>query len=510
MTLPRTSHSLWLDGTPDDPWRHTDLPAVTDVVVVGAGIAGLTTAVLLAEAGLDVTVVDTRGVSRGATGHSTAKVSVVHEVAYSEIRELAGEQSARAYASGNLHGLDWIRTRVRERGIDCDWADQPGTTHVAEDRNRELITAEARALTAAGIPAETIRPDWPFPAALAVRVDRQGQLDPVPFVRDLADDVVERGGTIATGIRAEGVRDGRRGATLVTDAGEIRARWVLAATGSPFVDRGGLFARIEPQASYLIACRTETALPSGTYLAADASAPSLRTATADDGSELVLVGGESHKTGQGGSTLARYRALESWADEHLGVREVTHRFMTEDFTTPDHIPFAGPIWPGPTSVLVATGFNKWGFTNSVAAAEVNLAHVTGGPPPDWADAYSSRRLPRSGGTELAKVNANVGVHLVGGWLGAALRREGPARGQGTVVRRGCAPVAVSTGEDGEPCAVSGVCPHLGGILTWNDAEQTWDCPLHGSRFERDGTLLHGPATDDLQRVAGDAPASTST
>ncbi len=501
MTLPTASHSLWLDGVPDDPWHRAHLPAVTDVAVVGAGIAGLTTAVLLAEAGLDVTVVDTLGISRGATGHSTAKVSVVHEVAYSEIGRLAGEEAATAYATGNRHGLDWIRSRVQARDIACDWADQPGTTHVAEARNREMILSEARALAAAGIDVETIEPDWPFPAALAVRVDDQGQFNPVPFVRDLADDVVERGGTITTGVRAHGVRDGRRGATLVTDAGEIRARWVLVATGLPFVDRGGFFARTEPQASSVIACRTETALPAGTYLAADASAPSLRTATGPDGTELVLVGGESHKTGQGGSTLARYRSLERWADEHLGVREVTHRFMTEDFMTPDHIPFAGPLWPAPTSILVATGFNKWGFTNSVAAAEVNLAHVTGGPPPAWADAYSSGRLPRSGGTEIVKANVNVGAHLVGGWLGAAARRSRPTPGQGTVVRRTHEPVAVSTAEDGTSCAVSGVCPHLGGILTWNDAEQTWDCPLHGSRFERDGTLLHGPATDDLRSKA---------
>jgi nitrite reductase/ring-hydroxylating ferredoxin subunit len=256
----------------------------------------------------------------------------------------------------------------------------------------------------------------------------------------------------------------------------------------------------------------ETMPPEGTYLASDSSAPSLRTARDPRGGELLIVGGESHKTGQGGSTLARYRSLERWTAEHLGLREVTHRFMTEDFMTPDHIPFAGPIRPGRTSVLVATGFNKWGFTNSVAAAEVNAAYVTGEPMPAWADAFSSRRLPTSGGRELVKANGNVAKHLVGGWVGAALRSGEPDPGEGKVVRRGAELVAVSTDAEGRTCAVSGVCPHLGGILTWNDAEQTWDCPLHGSRFERDGTLLHSPAVSDLERkdTSAQEGAGTST
>ena len=501
MTLPNRSQSLWLDGAAaDDRFRGAELPARTDVAIVGAGIAGLTTAVMLARSGVDVVVIDTRGIGRGATGHSTAKVSVVHEVAYSEIARLVGDNAARAYATGNNHGLEWIRQRVEDRSIECDWSDQPGITFVSEDRNRSTIDDELQALQAAGVSASAIDGrGWPFPAAAAVSVPDQGQFDPVPFAHDLADEVIERGGIIALGVRARGVRDGKDGATLLTDAGEVHARWVLAATGLPFLDRGGFFARAEPKTSYLIACRVETMPPDGTYLAADTSKPSLRTARGRDGQPVLLVGGESHKTGQGGSTLDRYRALERWTAEHLGLREVTHRFLTEDFMTPDHIPFAGPLRPGSTSCLVATGFNKWGFTNSVACAEINVAHITDGPMPLWADAFSSTRLPTSGGRELLGYNGNVAKHLVGGWVGAALRGGTPAPGEGRVVRRGVQAVAVSTDESGETCAVSGVCPHLGGILTWNDAEQTWDCPLHGSRFERDGTLLHGPAVEDLAR-----------
>ena len=144
-----------------------------------------------------------------------------------------------------------------------------------------------------------------------------------------------------------------------------------------------------------------------------------------DGEELLLVGGESHKTGQGGDTVARYERLVAWADEHFGVRSVTHRFMTEDFVTPDSVPFAGPIHPGPTSVLVATGFNKWGFTNGVATAAVNAATVLDQPAPAWASAMSTNRLPLAGSETSPAPTSTSACHLTGGWLNTFVPRSRP-------------------------------------------------------------------------------------
>ncbi|WP_436794136.1 FAD-dependent oxidoreductase [Actinospongicola halichondriae] len=475
-----------------------DLPTRVDCVVIGAGIAGLTTAVLLAEQGVDVAVVEARQIARGATGYSSAKVSVLHDLTAQSIEATRDRDAALAYLEANRHGFDWIERRRRDRDIECAWEVRPAVSYALHGSSLDAVEREVELLDAAGLDAQSSASGLPYATAGAARLADQAQFDPVPFVLDLAADVIERGGTVVEGVRVTGVSDGRTGVRVHTDRGTIAARWAVAATGLPFLDRGLFFARTEPQSSYVVACEVEAPPPEGMYLAHDGPKRSLRTAPSPTGdTEVLLVGGESHKTGQGGDTVERYRRLVSWADEHFGVRSVTHRFMTEDFATPDSVPFVGPLHPGPTSVLVVTGFNKWGFTNGVAAAAVNVATILGTEPPSWAATMSSTRLPLAGARELVRANLDVGAHLAGGWVNTFVPRPRPRRGQGRVVADGLDRVAVSVDETGQECRVSGVCPHLGAILTWNEAESTWDCPLHGSRFERGGALLHGPAVSDL-------------
>lgn len=498
--LPPTSRSIWFDRAGADvPMRSADIPSSVECVVVGAGIAGLTTAVLLARRGVDVAVLDARSVASGATGFSSAKVSVLHDLTTQSIASTRDEQAARSYLEANRRGFEWLDERRRERDVDCAWEERTAYTYALHASSLSAIDREVGLLTAAGLDADRTDAGLPFPTAGAARLGGQAQFDPVAFLHDLAAEVVELGGAVCEGVRVLGLRDGSRGARVHTDAGDVDARWVVSATGLPSFDRGLFFARAEPQSSYVVACAVENPPPPAMYLAHDGPKRSLRTAPSPDGdTDVLLVGGESHKTGQGGDTVARYRRLVAWADEHFGVRSVTHRFMTEDFTTPDAVPFAGPLHPGPTSVLVATGFNKWGFTNGVATAMVNAAHVTGEPLPPWAATMSSTRLPFAGASELLRANADVGAHLTGGWLNTLVPRGRPRPGHGRVVTVGIDRVGVSVDEAGEECRVSGVCPHLGAILTWNEAEQTWDCPLHGSRFTRAGALVHGPAVNDLK------------
>jgi Rieske Fe-S protein len=271
-----------------------------------------------------------------------------------------------------------------------------------------------------------------------------------------------------------------------TAAGDVKASWVVVATHLPFLDRSLLFARSEPKMSYAVAVRARGRLPEGMLLSAGSPTRSLRTAPDPDrpGERVLLVGGEGHKTGSGGSTLERYRALVDWTTARFDVDEVAWRWATEDYVPDDSLPFVGPVWPLPTQVLVATGYAKWGFTNGTAAAMAMAATVAGEPAPDWAPDWDTRRLDlRNGARQAAKFNGDVAAKLVSGWAaGLARTRRLPP----TV-----------TPPDGEGGQLSGVCTHLGGIVRWNDGDGCWDCPLHGSRFEADGKLLHGPAVKDL-------------
>jgi glycine/D-amino acid oxidase-like deaminating enzyme len=483
--LPDPTRSLWRHEEPRAR-AGLDGPLDVDVAVIGAGITGLTTAALAAEAGCRVAVLEDRSVGAGATGFSTAKVAVLHGLKYAELADRHGPEVTTRYAEAQLLGLAWLRDRAP--GFEA----RAALTYAIDDRTRQQVEAEAAACNAAGIPAHVVdHLDVPFPNRGAVVVDGQGQIDPMPLLTALADEVEALGGHVFERTRALGVHDRRGGAVVRTEAGEVRARWVVVATGVPFLDRSLLFARTEPKASYCIAVRTGDSVD-GMLLSAGSPTHSLRTAPDPDrpGERLLIVGGEGHKTGDDESPRQRYQALLDWASEHFDVQDVPYRWSAEDFVPDDSLPFVGPVWPLPTHILVATGYAKWGFTNGVAAAHALAAAVTDQEPPAFAADWSTRRLDlRAGAREALEANADVATKLVSGWTGAIARSHSL---RPTVdALEGAAP----SSSDG----LSAVCTHLGGIVRWNDGDSCWDCPLHGSRFASDGTLLHGPAVRDLKR-----------
>lgn len=498
--IPTSPRSLWLDRTDAAPLRpsfdDTAAHGQLDVAVVGGGITGLITALLCARRGARVGVFEAGRLGQGATGNTSAKLTVLHELIFDPIRRRHGVEAARAYAEANETGLRWI----------VDYCD--GLTAAAVERQSAFTYATSRddvstledevdAARAAGVSAELVDGlDNAFGAVAAVRVEDQAQFDPVPFLYRLAEDIEAEGGTIWEGTRVLGVSDGSRAATVHTSGGDVAAPWVVAATGLPFVDRSLFFARCEPKGSYVVAGPVDEPVE-GMWISTSSPTRSVRGAPGPDGGHLVLVGGESHKTGQDIRSLERYGALAADAAGWFGVTSITHRWFTEDFMSSDKLPFVGPMWPLPTRVLVATGYSKWGLTNAAAASMTLAALVTGQDAPPWAATFDSNRLRLSSVPELAKANLDVAASMAKGWTKALTTRQTqPPEGRGVVVRRGRRADAVSN-VDGDVGAVSAVCTHLGGIVAWNEAEASWDCPLHGSRFCRDGTLLHGPAVNDL-------------
>ena len=498
--LPDRSLSLWLDksGRPDHPPLDADDQA--DVAVVGAGIVGLTTAALLTRAGRRVIVLDRYDVGAVTTGHTTAKVTVLHGLRYAQIIRKHDVSTARAYATANRTGLQWLVDEAREAGADIEM--RPAFTYVTEPRLEQAVRDEAAALRSAGVIAElTTETGLPFPVVAAVCVNDQAQFDPIPHVDRLAREVIDAGGAVHGQTAVVSVRSGSP-CHVTTAAGQsVRADYVVLATGMPFADRGLFFARVEPMRSYGIALPLEGPAPEGMYLSVGRETRSVRTAAGPGGRPHLVVGGEGHKVGQGSPTLPRLKTLATWAYEQFAVRAVTHRWSAQDFRPVDLLPYIGPAWPGTERVLTATGFDKWGMTNGTAAGLALAGSITGNPP-TWSAALSSNRLnllPSVG--SIASANADVAVHLAAGWLRPDLSARPPAEGLGIVERRGIGKVARSC-VDRTTHTVSARCTHLGGIVDWNDAEQSWDCPLHGSRFAPDGSVLEGPATRPLRPVEG--------
>lgn len=491
------STSLWLQSAPAIPADPFEPDGAYDVVIAGAGLTGLTTAVMLARSGSRVCVLEARSVGAVTTGNTTGKVSLLHGTQLSQIQRFSSERVLAAYVDGNTAGQGWLLDFLETRQVPYEVRD--AYTYATTLDGLDRLDAELRAARGAGLPVSEERVcDLPFAVEGALILRGQAQVHPMRVLAALAGELRRLGGRIVEGERVTAV-SAAEPAVVTSTSGRTTADAVVLATGTPILDRGLYFAKVEPHRSYVAAFRVPGAVPQGMHLSAETPARSLRTAR-DGGGELLLVGGNGHPAGRGGSTAAHLADLTSWAERTFPGAERTTWWAAQDYRSANRVPFVGWLPRGRGRIFLATGYDKWGMTNAVAAALSLAADLTGAEPPEWARTLHHRVTRPIDLADGARANASVGVEAAKGWAAAetagAIGEAAPVEGTGVVGRRGLTPVAVST-VDGSTCALSAVCTHLGGIVRWNDAERSWDCPLHGSRFAPDGAVLEGPAVEPL-------------
>jgi glycine/D-amino acid oxidase-like deaminating enzyme/nitrite reductase/ring-hydroxylating ferredoxin subunit len=493
--------SYWIDSAPTPTASAPALPNKVDVAVLGAGIAGLTTAYLLAGRGRSVAVIEARELAAGTSGHTTAKVTAQHGLIYDRLARRFGPDRARWYGESQLAALAWLSAAVRDTGIACDWEDRDSLVYTTRPDGLPALRAEAETAAKLGLPADfTTKVDLPFEVAGAVRFTGQAQFHPRRWLLGLAERIAEAGGSLHPGVRATALDEGDP-CRVETTAGALRARDVVVTTHYPVFDRGGYFARLAPLRDLVVAGPVPAdSAPPAMYVANDTH-HSIRTTPLEDGRRLLVVGGEHYRTGAVSDVTRRYEALAGWARERLGLDEVTHHWSAHDMSTVDGMPYIGRYHPFAKRVWVATGFGAWGMTNGTLTGLI-LADLIAGTENRWSSLYDPDRFNSASAIGLLRDNAAVAKHFVGDHVESL---GGPDVGelapwQGTVVWRGTRPVAVHRDEDGTLGAVSARCTHLGCLVRWNDAERSWDCPCHGSRFGRDGAVLQGPATHPLARV----------
>ncbi len=488
--------SLWRDRAPIE--TDADLADRYDDLVVGAGISGLVTALLLARSGRQVAVVEARDVGAVTTGNTTGKVSLLQGTRLTRILDRQSDRVARAYVDANREGRDWLLRFCDDHGV--PYQRRTAVTYAADADSLGAAQQEHEAARRLGLPV-TWQHDLgvPFPHAGGTLLADQAQLDAMDVLAALVREVRRHGGTVVTGRRVIGAPLSGQAVTL-DDGRRIDAENVVLATGVPILDRGLYFAKVEPDRSYALAFRHPSP-PELMLLSAGSPTRSVRDAPSAGG-PLLLVGGQGHVVGRTRSTAAHLDALRGWTAEWFPGAEETHAWSAQDYSSHDGLPAVGTLPRGRGHLYVATGYGKWGLTNGVAAA-LSLTAQIHGHQPSWQTPVAHRITRPSGALEIARLNASVGMHLVGDLARAELAglRE-PGEGEGVVGRRGALPVGRSR-VDGRPCSVVAMCSHLGGTLTWNDAERSWDCPLHGSRFSPDGAVLEGPATRALRRTDDD-------
>lgn len=450
--------SIWTKNTENKNFDELPGDQKTHTVVIGAGMAGILTAYYLQQAGIPVIVLEADRVGSGQTGKTTAKITSQHNLIYAKLLQTFGKEKAMHYARANEKAIDAYEQLIGKEKIDCDFV--RCSSFLFSGTEEELLRAEGKAAAKAGLPVRYTREtELPFPVFGALEFQNQAKFHPIHFLYHLAEHLTVYERTKV--LRVKGNR-------VETDRGTVEAEKIVFASHYPFINVPGYyFARMYQERSYVLALRQAQKMK-GMYLEVDGYGFSFRSQ-----GDILLFGGGSHRTGKnkkgGKYELLREKAEEFWP----GCKE-TDCWSAQDTMTLDGVPYIGKFSGKKEDWYVATGFGKWGMTSSMISARFLTADIIGHPFPE-ADIFSPRR--KITGAAM-KGLASHSVQMVMG-MGKRLL-----------------PVQKRKGENGE--SVIPVCPHMGCRLIWNPEEQTYECPCHGSRFDKEGHLLDDPAQTDCQ------------
>lgn len=466
----------------------------TDVVVVGAGFTGLTTAYLLAIEGRRVTVLEDGAVASGESGRTTAHLTAALDTRYASLRERHGDAVLRRLAEGQTAAISRVERIVREEGIDCGFERVDGHLYSPEGADPEPVEREYKAAGAAGFDVELLDTcdRLPYETGTTLRFPDQAQVHPVDYLQGLAHAAGEHGAHVHTATRAtsfspDGVetREGFR----------VEARDIVLATHTPVHVRVAMHTKQAPYRTYVVATPVpEGTLPRGLYWDTESPYHYVRTQPWAEGEDLLIVGGGDHKTGQRPPGANPFGPLTTWVRERFPrVDRPVFAWSGQVLEPADGLSFIGSGAGGGDRVHLATGYSGNGTTNATLAAELVADRILGREHP-LAPLLDPARKPTGGLPTYLKENFNVAAQY-GRWMRAP---------RATSVTVPASPSAETDEGPIEelrlPHTLSRVCPHMGCVVSWNPLEETFDCPCHGSRFAADGEVLHGPANERLEEV----------
>jgi glycine/D-amino acid oxidase-like deaminating enzyme/nitrite reductase/ring-hydroxylating ferredoxin subunit len=495
--IPAEHESLWIEEEPGTTAPVLREDKTVDTAVVGGGICGITAAANLVEAGRSVALLEAGRIVQGVTGHTTAKLTAQHGLIYDHLVSTFGEEKAQQYADANQAAIEAVADRVGRHGIECNFRRASAYTYVRDEGRVDEVRREVDAARSLGLPASFVEdPPLPFDVAAAVRFDDQAYFHPRRYLLALTERVDEGQSVVHERTPALELEDGDP-CTIEAESHTVTADEVVVATHFPVFDRAGYFARMRPKKSYVLATRLEGDQPLGMHYRDADPIFSIRPRAGRD-EDLVLFTGQNHRTGDA-DEAERYRRLKQQVRQRFAVAAIEYRWSTQDFVSFDQVPFVGKLGPGSENVYTATGFGGWGMTNGVAAGRI-IADAVLGRDPDNMDVFSTSRLRGTSPRSFLAHN----VHAAKAFVADRVRRLAKPRGielaegEGKVVKVDGEPVAAHRDDDGELHTLSAIGTHMGCEVKWNDGDETWDCPCHGSRFDSEGNVVDGPAIEGLE------------
>ncbi len=503
QAMPTYPKSYWRDSVDLPTFDALDKDITADVTIVGGGITGITTAYLLQKEGFKVVLIEAGRILKGTTGHTTAKITAQHDIIYNEFIQHLGKEQARAYYDANMEAKQFISKIIKENGIECDFKEQDAIIYSTTEQSLNTLKTEQEAYEKLGIEHEFLDdiPIESIKANGALVMKNQAQFHPLHYLKHLLDTFLKDGGTVYENTTAIDVEEALKPKVITLNKNKIESHYVISCSHFPFYDfKGGYFARMKVDRSYVIGIKPKEPFPGGMYLSADQPTHSLRSVTVD-GEEIVLVSGEGHKTGHEKDTLKHYEALERFAKETIGVEQFLYRWSAQDLTTLDKVPYIGRIKSNDSSIYVATGFRKWGMTSSTVAALLFRDILMKKDNP-YRTLYDPARFHADPSIrQFIGQNLDVAGHFIKGKIFLPNKEVQELKpGEGSVVQVNGKRAGAYVDEEGKLHVVDTTCTHMGCELEWNNGEHSWDCPCHGSRFSIDGEVMEGPAERPLDKI----------
>jgi glycine/D-amino acid oxidase-like deaminating enzyme/nitrite reductase/ring-hydroxylating ferredoxin subunit len=501
--------SFWMASTPQTDYPVLKEDIKVDVAIIGGGFSGIGCAYMLLKEGVKACILEANHILQGTTGHTTAKITSQHGLIYNKIKSQISKEFAQQYADANESAVKIIEQIAQKHKIDCDFTSQSAYVYTLQDKYVRQISDEADTASSLGIAASFLNEiPLPFPIKAAVRFDNQAQFHPRKFLLALAKIISDDGCKIYEQTRVVDIEEDNQHYFLTTNNGKkVSADKVIIASHYPCYNKNGLyFARIYSERSYALAIKAKEKYPGGMYITAEEPGRSFRNLPYNDG-ELIIIGGEHHKTGQGQDTIKHYESLVDFANQNYTVEDIPYRWSTEDCMTLDNIPYIGHFTSDTPNLYIATGYKKWGMTTSMVSAVLLKDLIVHGESP-WQDVFNpSRKTIVASAKNFIVENLNVAEQLIDGKVSSPPKDIKIAPGEGKIIEANGQRAGAYRDEKGKLHVVDTTCTHMGCELNWNSAEKTWDCPCHGSRFSYKGNVIKGPALrpldmhDDVNTIA---------
>ncbi len=478
----------WLLSAEDQKYDEMTEDISADYLIIGGGLTGITCLYLLTKAGLQAVLIDANRIGCGTTGRNTGKVTAQHGIIYSRIEKNYGLEKAKQYYNINNKAIDFMEERSGEFGVDCQFKRLPAYMFTQDTYYQSNLEKEYEIYQEIGIDC-SFRKEIPLSISVAgaLKMNNQAQFHPKRYVDAMARQAVEQNGKIYEHARVVNFEPGKECLIQLENGSKIRAKNVILSSHYPCYDgQGFYFARLKAERSYIVGVEAEE-FPEAHFINVEEPARSFRYIPEE---KILIVGGENHKTGHRDDDY--YQKLKDYAKEVFKAEDVKYQWSAQDYKPHDYIPYVGYLNSDYKNIYVATGYRKWGLTNSTAAAMLISQLILEGAS-EYEELYSRSRVKDIVSFNFLKENADMAVQLIGGKLNSGELELPEEKETGVIVNINGKRCGFYRDEDNNIYVVDTTCPHMGCELKWNSQEKSWDCPCHGSRFDYRGNILEGPA-----------------